>query len=89
MCPTIAAITITIGSHTKGVCVIQTFAGSLVKTRSGVGVESIAMVTMFASRASPIQFQTRTPQSGMRPAASSAATASAEIPVTMSKFHPE
>src|SRR5689334_9914428 len=49
MCPAIAATTKTVGSHTHGAREIHTFAGSVWKTRSGVGAESTAIVRTFTS----------------------------------------
>src|SRR4051812_10698189 len=57
ICPRPAATTNTDGSHTHGAWAIQSFAGSLWNTRTGVGVESTAIVRMFTSNTIPAAFQ--------------------------------
>jgi hypothetical protein len=64
------------------------FAGSCAYIRSGVGVESIAIVTMFASKRSPKTFQAKMPRAPIRPVAASQATSGAVTPVRTSKFCP-
>ena len=78
----------TAGSHTHGARVIQTFAGSLVNTRNGVGAESSATTTTLSRSARPIVFHSSTTTRERRPLASQAPTTSAENPVTMSKLRP-
>ena len=85
----IAATTNTAGNHTHGACAIHSFAGSLWNTRIGVGVESTAIVRMFARRTIPAAFQTRATATVPGCLTRYSATPIADNPVSMSKLNPE